>query len=299
MRSARPLQVGWVRGGAVARTAEDWLALYLGEDVGPGDVTTDHLLPPELPGAARLVARQGCVVAGARHAVWLFARCGAAAVPRVRDGDRVAAGAVLLDASGPAAAILRAERTALNLLARMSGIATATRDLMDTLGAAGSGAVVAATRKTTPGFRLFEKEAVVVGGGDPYRLGLWDQAMVKDNHRAAVGDVAAAVRRLRTARPDVPVVVEAESLEDALAAAGAGADWVLIDNRSPSEGEAWAGTLRDRYPDVRVEASGGITPATVTGYGWADRISLGWLTQGVPVPDLGLDWISKGDNAPT
>ncbi|HET6398991.1 MAG TPA: carboxylating nicotinate-nucleotide diphosphorylase [Candidatus Thermoplasmatota archaeon] len=268
----------------------DWLALYLEEDLGSGDITSTSVLEPATPGSARIVAREGCVLAGGEAAAEVFARVGATVHAWYPDGCEVAAGTVTHDVSGPAIAILAGERLALNILARMSGIATVTRSLMHELARACSGATVAGTRKTTPGFRWFEKEAIRIGGGEPHRMSLGDEAMVKDNHREAVGSVAEAVRRVRRRHPDKVVSAEVESLQDALAAADAGAHWILIDNQPPETGEAWAKAVWGRHPGVKVEASGGIRPETIARYGWADRISLGWLTQKVPAKDFGLDW---------
>jgi nicotinate-nucleotide pyrophosphorylase (carboxylating) len=262
----------------------DWLGLYLLEDLGPGDVTSETLLPHS-EGRARVVARGRTLVAGARHAAELFRRLGAAATVQVADGAWAEPGATVLAVQGPARAILAGERTALNLLARMGGIATATRALAD------QGVRVAGTRKTTPGFRAFEKEAIAIGGGDPHRMGLWDAAMVKDNHLAAVGgDVAAAVRLLRERHPGLVVECEVERREDALAAAAAGAHWILVDNQPPEVGRVWAEEVARLHPGVRFEASGGVTPQTVLAYAWADRVSLGWLTQKAPASDFALDW---------
>ncbi len=269
---------------------QDWLALYLEEDLGSGDVTA-AALPKGAKGKAHMMARERLVVAGLPHAVELFKRLGAKAKPLAKEGTWVEKGAVLLEVAGPAAGILAGERSALNLVSRMSGIASLTRTLMEQLATKDCGAVVAATRKTTPGFRVFEKEAVRIGGGDPHRAGLWDAAMVKDNHIAACdGDVAAAVSRVRKAHPKLTITCEVESLDQALAAAKAGADWLLIDNQAPATGKAWAMKIWDKFPGVKIEASGGITPETVAQYGWADRISLGWLTQKAPAKDIGLDW---------
>lgn len=277
--------------------AAAWIDLYLKEDLGrAGDVTSQSLFKPGQKGAAGLVARERLFLAGLVHAETVFSCCGAQLKPHMKDGSWVEPGAVVADVRGPVTAILAGERLALNLVGRMSGIATMTRTAMDALGAADSPAVVAATRKTTPGFRLFEKQAVAIAGGDPHRAGLWDAAMIKDNHLAAAGarvargDIEAAVEQVRYGRPRLEVTVEAESLEVALSAAMAGADWVLIDNQPPDAGAAWARALRDRFPNVRVEASGGITVANVAAFGWADRISLGQLTQGARAMDLSLEW---------
>ncbi|HEX2066796.1 MAG TPA: carboxylating nicotinate-nucleotide diphosphorylase, partial [Candidatus Thermoplasmatota archaeon] len=221
----------------------------------------------------------------------LFRRLGAAATAAAPDGAWVEGGAVVLEVEGPVRAILAGERVALNLLGRMAGVASLTRELADRLAAAGCRARVAATRKTTPGFRAFEKEAVRVGGGDPHRMGLWDAAMVKDNHVAACGgDVAGAVRKVVAANPGKEATCEVESLPHALEAARAGAHWLLIDNQAPATGKAWAEAVRREFPRVKVEASGGIRPDTLVEYGWADRVSLGWLTQKAWAKDLALEW---------
>ena len=268
----------------------DWIALYLEEDIGPGDITGESVFPKDVAGRARVVVRERALVAGGAHVADVFRRRGAKADLRVKDGTWVEAGAVIATVAGPVRALLSAERVALNLLSRMSGVASATRTLAEALTAACAPAIVAGTRKTTPGFRAFEKEAIRIGGGDPHRLGLFDEAMVKDNHIAACGSVATAVRKVKAAHPGKVVSCEAESLEAALEAARAGADWVLIDNQAPDVGQAWATALWAEFPQLKVEASGGITPANVVQYGWADRVSLGSLTQKAQGKDFALDW---------
>ena len=273
-----------------APAGPDWIGLYLQEDIGRGDITSEPLFAASHQGAARLAARERLLVAGVAHAASVFTRLGARPTVLVDDGQWADAGAALLRVAGPTRAILAGERLALNLVARMSGIATQTRLLMEELARACSGASVAGTRKTTPGFRAFEKEAIRIGGGDPHRVGLFDAVLLKDNHLAAAGSVGEAVRRAKAANAGRPVECEVESLEDARAAARAGADWLLIDNQPPATGRAWAEALWKEFPALKVEASGGITPSTVADYGWADRISLGWLTQKVPAKDFALDW---------
>lgn len=263
--------------------------MYLEEDVGSGDITSEPLFDDQ-PGAAHMVMRQEGVIAGLRHAVEVFQRTGAQATALVDDGTAVAAGDAVLRVEGPAKSILTGERLALNIVTRMSAIATKTRGLAMALAAECCPAVVAGTRKTTPGFRAFEKEAITLGGGDPHRFALYDAMMVKDNHIAAAGDVAKATARLRAAHPDKLLEVEVESLEDALAAAQHGADWILIDNQEPATGRAWAEAVWDAHPQVKIEASGGIRPENLLDYGWADRISLGALTQDITAIDIGLDW---------
>ena len=270
--------------------APDWIGLYLEEDIGAGDVTSEALFDAKAPGRASVVARERAVLAGGAHLAEVFRRRGAKATLLARDGAWVDAGSVVATVEGPARAILSGERVALNLVSRMSGIATQVRVLAEDLTRACAPALVAGTRKTTPGFRAFEKEAIRVGGGDPHRMGLYDEAMVKDNHIAAAGSVGEAVRKVKAANPGKVVSCEAESLAAAQEAARAGADWVLIDNQAPETGHAWAKALWDEFPQLRIEASGGITPQTLLSYGWADRVSLGWLTQKAPAKDFGLDW---------
>jgi nicotinate-nucleotide pyrophosphorylase (carboxylating) len=278
-------------------SAIDWIDLYLQEDLGAGDVTSDPLFPPSHRGAARLVARERALMAGGRHAVEVFRRLGATATILAKDGTWVEPGQAVLGVAGPTRAILAGERLALNLIARMAGIASQTRLLMEELARACSAAAIAGTRKTTPGFRAFEKEAILLGGGDPHRMGLYDAVLLKDNHLAAAGSVSAAVRTAKAANPGLVIECEVESLADARAAADAGAGWILIDNQAPEIGKAWAEALWNEHPGLRVEASGGITPATLTAYGWADRISLGWLTQKTPAKDFALDWDSADSAA--
>ncbi len=275
---------------AIAGRGVDWIALYLEEDLGEGDITSEPLLDADIQGAAAMAMRQAGVVAGLQHAQEVFARLGATATLQVQDGAQVDAGATVLQVTGPARAILAGERLALNIVGRMSGIATQTRALAARLADACSGAIVTGTRKTTPGFRIFEKEAIQLGGGDPHRMGLYDAMMIKDNHRDAVGDVAKATALLRAAHPDKLLEVEIETLDDALAAAGAGADWLLVDNQDPLTGKQWAEAVWDAHPQVKIEASGGITPDNIVDYGWADRISLGALTHQATSLDVGLDW---------
>lgn len=278
----------------VAHREPDWIGLYLEEDLGPrglaGDVTSAPLFPASHHGAARMVARERALVAGGRHAAEVFRRTGAAATVLVPDGAWAEPGTTVLRVEGPTRAILAGERLALNIVGRMSGIASLARSLQEGLARACSAAMVAGTRKTTPGFRAFEKEAIAVGGGEPHRMGLYDAVLLKDNHLAAAGSVAEAVARAKAANPGLTVECEVESLEDAREAAKAGADWLLIDNQAPEVGKAWAEALWQDFPRLKVEASGGIRPETVAAYGWADRISLGGLTQRAPAKDFGLDW---------
>jgi len=276
---------------------DDDLRRFVAEDVGAGDITT-QAVGPDARFDGAVVARAPCVVCGLAEASAVFAELGAKVERLARDGDRVGAGAVVLRVRGPARAVLTGERLALNLLMRMSGIATATRALQDKVATRNPACRVAATRKTTPGFRRFEKRAVEVGGGDPHRAGLWDAFLVKDNHLLVDGDVKAVVARCRRLDASKLVQVEADAPEQAFEAARAGADAVLLDNFAPELARATYKRLKAEFPRVMVEVSGGVTPANVEQYAdAADRISLGWLTHSAPAVDFGLDVDARAQGA--
>ncbi|HUR69279.1 MAG TPA: carboxylating nicotinate-nucleotide diphosphorylase, partial [Candidatus Thermoplasmatota archaeon] len=280
------------------------LLAYLREDVGGGDITTAAILAAVAGSGSGLgsgrvrgviVTKQPCVVAGLAEASEVFAHLGAKVEHVAKDGERVLAGRHVLRVVGPASAVLTGERLALNLLMRMSGIATLTREMQDKVEAVDPRCRVAATRKTTPGFRRFEKRAVELGGGDPHRFGLHDAFLVKDNHLHVLPDVKEAVRRCRALDPDKFLQVEADAPEQALLAAEAGADGVLLDNFGPELARETCRQLKSRFPQLLVEVSGGITPSTVALYaGAADRISMGWLTHSAAAVDFGLDLVEDG-----
>ena len=213
------------------------IATTLAEDLGvpPLDVTSEATIPAGQVDTAELVARAPGVVAGLAVAAAVFAATSSGEgsfTPFLADGARVERGDVLAVITGPTRALLTAERTALNLLCRMSGVATHTRRWADAL--AGTGAQVLDTRKTTPGLRALEKYAVRAGGGTNKRMGLYDVAMIKDNHKLAAGSVSAAYRRVREVFPDVPVQVEVTTAAEAVEAVEAGADFLLCDNMTPA-----------------------------------------------------------------
>ena len=196
----------------------------------------------------------------------------------------------MLSVEGDLKAILAGERVALNLVMRMSGIATATSDVLSACRARNPAVIVAATRKTTPGFRRYEKKAVVLGGGDPHRFGLYDAVLIKDNHLAVVGSITAAVKAGKGASFTKKVEIEVTSLEGAEEAARAGADIILLDNMSPGDAQTCCKAIKRIDRRIVVEASGGITPQTAPDYAAAvDVISLGWLTHSVKAADLSLD----------
>ena len=272
---------------------EDLVRRELAADLGAaGDITTDAIVPADAQATAEVVARQPGRVCGLECAVFAFRLLGDVR-HRVDHGDGadVDAGTVLAELEGSARALLSAERTALNLLGHLSGIATATRDLVRVVGDAGHARVIC-TRKTTPGLRVLEKHAVRVGGGSNHRFGLYDAILIKDNHRLIAGGVRAAVAAARAALGHlVALEVEVDTLEQLEAAIAAGADAVLLDNMSTPDLERAVARAGGR---VTTEASGGITPETIrdiaaTG---VDVISVGWITHSAPALDVSLDFSS-------
>ena len=260
----------------------------LAEDVGPGDITTRSTVPASAHGHGILLAKSPLVVAGLDVARAVFVAVGGDAVrfaPRTRDGEPVAAGEVIADIDGPAHALLTAERTALNLLQRMSGIATATRQYVD---AAGGRITILDTRKTTPMLRALEKYAVRAGGGTNHRFGLYDQVLIKDNHVRLAGGVRQAVESARREAPGLTIEVEAQSVAEAAEAADAGADIVLLDNLTTAEIREAVALIGKR---ARTEISGGVSLARIpelaaTG---ADSVSVGALTHSVVASDISLE----------
>lgn len=262
---------------------------YLREDIGSGDVTTDLLVPPDSRAIGRIVAKESCILAGAKEAEGVFAELGASAERRTDEGAHVAKGDVVLVVKGPTRALLSGERLALNFLMRMSGIATLTNDLLSRCRKANPAVRIAATRKTTPGFREFEKRAVIIGGGDPHRFGLDDAILIKDNHIAIAGGVSEALRNAKRASFTKKVEIEVGSEEEAYAAADGGADIIMLDNFDPDEAQGLADELRKRRPNIVIEVSGGIRPDNVERYAaFADIISLGWLTHSVRSMDFSM-----------
>ena len=213
------------------------------------------------------------------------------AEPLRADGDPVAPGDAVLRVSGPATVVLSAERTMLNFLTHLSGVASATRLWADAV--AGTGAAIRDTRKTTPGLRLLEKYAVRCGGGVNHRMGLGDAALIKDNHVAAAGGVAKAIEAVRACSPGISLEVECDTLAEVRESLGAGARFILLDNM-PLDALRAAVTEARRYPGVRLEASGGLRLETAREVALCgvDYLAVGALTHSSPALDLGLDWIS-------
>jgi nicotinate-nucleotide pyrophosphorylase (carboxylating) len=269
------------------------VAYFISEDIESADITSEALLTNE-KARGEIIAREDCVVAGLSEALEIFSHFGLDTRSESSDGDRISKGDVILRVTGRAKDILAGERLALNFLARMSGIATETRNLLDLCMKINPGVQVAATRKTTPGFRFFEKKAVVLGGGHPHRMRLDDAFLIKDNHLKLVPSIEEAISRARGsefAHEGKVVEIEVESLEDARRAAEAGADVIMLDNMSPEQARTCYNHIKKINQDILVEISGGITPDNIQEYAlYADRISLGYLTHSIPAVDFSMEF---------
>ena len=264
----------------------------LDEDLGEaGDLTTEACIPEGAHSQARVVARVAGTVAGLDVASAVFARVDPAVTfdAVVADGDAVASGSVLAEVSGPSRSILTAERTALNLLGRMSGVASATAQLVNLV--EGTGAVIADTRKTMPGLRALDKYAVRAGGGINHRFGLHDAVMIKDNHIVAAGSITTAVEAVRArVGHTVKIEVEVDSLSQLDELLEVGVDIVLLDNMDPETLREAVGLVDRR---MVCEASGGITVETIrdVAASGVDVISVGWITHSPPQMDIALDFV--------
>jgi nicotinate-nucleotide pyrophosphorylase (carboxylating) len=279
------------------RLIEDKLRQILVDDIGLGDVTASAVIPQNLAVSAEVIAKEEGIAAGIEEATFLAESLGLTVKAKVADGEKIKNKQVLMQIAGDAQTILSAERTMLNLLSRMSGIATKTRALSEKLEKANVKTKIAATRKSAPGLIFFDKKAVVIGSGDPHRLHLDDMVLIKDNHLAIVGSVEEAVKRAKAnASFTKKIEVEVTNVEDALIAAKVGADIVMLDNFSPKQAKAASEELRKAgFDGVLLEVSGGITGDNLLEYAAAqvDIISLGELTHSVKALDISLEIIKK------
>jgi len=275
------------------RIVEEKLKAALEEDIGQGDVTAAAIIPAGLKVKAEVIAKEDGVVAGIEEATILAEYLGLKVEAQAADGEKIKNKQVLMKIEGDAQTILSAERTLLNLLSRMSGIATQTRTLTEVIKKNKSKTKIAATRKTAPGLNFFDKKAIALGGGDPHRLHLDDMILIKDNHLAIVGGVEEAVKKAKSnASFSKKIEVEVTSSEDAVVAARAGADIVMLDNFSPKQAKEAAAKLHKAgYYKVLIEVSGGVTAQNLAEYAAADVdvISIGALTHSVKALDISLE----------
>ncbi|MFM2242879.1 MAG: carboxylating nicotinate-nucleotide diphosphorylase [Verrucomicrobiota bacterium] len=289
--------------GRVVAVTEDVLSLIraaLKEDIGAGDLTSGYFVPADQRVRAFIVAREDGVLAGVDVAAEVFRQVDASILLQalLGDGDKVAAGAHVIGIEGPARSVLTAERTALNFLQRLSGIATITARYVAAI--AGTRAKILDTRKTLPGYRALDKAAVRAGGGTNHRMGLYDRVMVKDNHLVARHDLVSlqsAIHRVKQDHPAVEVELEADHPDQVRAFLGLdGVDHILLDNMDLEQLAACV-ALRGERPKPWLEASGGVnldTVADIAATG-VDFISVGALTHSVRALDLGLDFVPLDD----
>lgn len=271
-----------------ANRDDSLIAAALAEDVGSGDITGDAVLAPHQLARAKIVAKQHCVVAGLVPAAQVFSQLDTTIhwIPQVADGAAVRAGDALATVRGNARAIVRGERLALNVLQHLSGIATMTRRCVDAV--RGTGVAIVDTRKTLPGLRVWQKAAVVAGGGQNHRMGLFDRYLVKSNHVLLSGSLAAALAALRKhRRADLLLEIEVRALEEIDVALESAPDWIMLDNFAP---DAIARAVQKICGKAKVEVSGGITPDTIARYAipGVDAISVGAITHSAPAVDLHL-----------
>src|SRR5712691_13062183 len=270
------------------------LEQFLDEDVGAGDITTDSLVDPTTSSIGHVICKERAIVAGLAESIILLKLVGCEGKPKVRDGQEGPAGTVILEISGRGTDLLKVERTLLNLLGHMSGVATATAELVSIVETNGGSARIACTRKTLPGLRYFEKRAVELGGGDTHRLRLDDAVLIKDNHLELAGSVSECVRKAKEkVSLTKKVEVEVTTADQAVEAAQAGADIVLLDNMTPSEVERSVAMLNveNLRDQVLLEASGGIRKENLANYlrTGVDVISVGAITHSAPAIDLSME----------
>jgi nicotinate-nucleotide pyrophosphorylase (carboxylating) len=262
----------------------------LGEDIGSGDVTTNSIVSPEGSAVARIIAKQNGVLSGLAvvQAVFLLLSCDMRFNLALRDGAEVVRGQTLLEVTGPARAILTGERTALNFLGRMSGIATLTRQFVKAV--AGTRALILDTRKTTPGLRAIDKLAVKHGGGNNHRFGLYDMVLIKNNHIDYAGSLSRAVELARKGEQDLEIEVEARTIEEVREALALGVERILLDNMSIPELHRTVELCAGR---AKLEASGNVSRENVRAIAESgvDFISVGALTHSPKAFDVSLRWV--------
>jgi nicotinate-nucleotide pyrophosphorylase (carboxylating) len=263
---------------------------FLREDVGKkGDITSDALFTKQTARAV-IIAKENCVVAGLQEAKRVFTKTGASAHLLFKDGDAVRKGNSVMEVQGLVRSILKGERLALNIIGRMSGIATETKRMVQRCEKINPKVTIAATRKTTPGFRMFEKKAIILGGGEPHRYGLYDAILIKDNHLKMIESIEEAILKIKRKLPGTPIEIEVENEADAIIAARLNVEIIMLDNFNPQTGKKVVRKIRQINPGVRIEVSGGITADNIEKYAsFADRISLGYLTHSVKNKDFSLE----------
>jgi len=271
----------------------DEMDRFLEEDLNEeGDITSAALFTNE-KGKARIISKEAAIVAGLEEAGRVFEKTGATLTKKTNDGSFVESKKVIAVVDGPVKSILTGERLALNFLGRMSGIASETHRIVQKCYQLNPKVNIAATRKTTPGFRRYEKKAVEIGGGESHRYGLYDAVMIKDNHFAAKGSFESTIDLVMKKVKDKIIEVEVEDENQALQAAKKDVDVIMLDNFSADQAKIVAEKIKSINPKIIVEISGGITPETILDYVmFSDRISMGYLTHTIKNKDFSLEIIT-------
>jgi len=266
---------------------------FLKEDLGDiGDITTNSLFSDE-KAVANIISKEECIVAGLDEAKQIFKRLGANFELKYNDGVKIKKNEIVATVKGSVKAILTGERLALNFICRMSAIASETFFLKEKCKKINPNVKIAATRKTVPGFRKYEKKAVCLGGGDPHRFGLYDAVLIKDNHiKRSKKSISKIIKTIKENVKDKIIEIEVENEKDSLEAAKQDINYIMLDNFAPHLGEKIAEKIRKINPKIKIEVSGSITPKNITKYAsYADRISLGYLTHSIKNKDFSLEII--------
>jgi len=273
---------------------EETLEKFLDEDIGQGDITTDALVDSKLRATGQVVCKERAIIAGLSESIILLKLLGCEGKSKFREGQEVPAGTIILEADGSGSSLLKVERVLLNMLSHMSGVATATAELVEIAKKNGSSARIACTRKTLPGLRYFEKRAVELGGGDTHRLRLDDAVLIKDNHLELAGSITESVRKAKAKVSFTKKIeVEATSPDQAVEAGLAGADIILLDNMTPQDVKKSLNLLEAKKLRVHLltEVSGGITRENLLSYvkTGVDVISVGSITHSAKAIDMSLE----------
>ena len=270
----------------------DEIDAYLKEDLGDkGDITSESLFTDEKV-KGKIICRQNCIVAGLEESKKIFKKLGAKIKFNVKDGEKINEGTIVAEVSGYALAILKGERLALNFIGKMSGIATVTKKIVDKCKKINPNVTIAATRKTTPGFRKFEKKAVEIGSGIPHRFALYDAILIKDNHIKIIGSVENAIKKIKNKTKVKPIEIEVQNEKEAVIAAKLSVDVIMLDNFTSKNAKVTSEKIRKINPKILIEISGGLNQKNILDYAsFADRISLGYLTHSIKNIDFSLEII--------
>ena len=270
----------------------DDLDRFLIEDLSnKGDITSDLLFTSE-NSKAKIIVNEKCIIAGLEETKKIFKKLRVKTNFFLKDGDSVKKYNIIAELNGKATSILKGERLALNILGRMSGIATETKKLVNIVKKINPNVTIAATRKTTPGFRKYEKKAVSIGGGEPHRMGLYDAIMIKDNHIKIIGSLDIAVQKIKQKIKYKMIEIEVETQKDAIRAAELGVDIIMLDNFELESTKKTIKKIRNINNNIIIETSGGITLENIKKYAsFADRISIGYITHSVKNIDFSLEVI--------